>query len=159
MTNRVLSTVFLMAAASISKNGINGNNGNDGFPRTGIAHGFVPPLPTTLSARVGSRRKLSPSDDPLFFLISSDAIVAAAADVVSTAADATTAANGVVADVATTTTDGAEASSFMPSYSKASYYTTLALYVASFPGLWSQIKRSTKAKIKRKTYVRWGARG
>jgi len=41
-------------------------------------------------------------------------------------------------------------------YSKASYYTTLALYIASFPGLWSQIKRSTKAKIKQKTYVSAG---
>eukprot|EP00586_Coscinodiscus_wailesii_P011451 CAMPEP_0172507284 /NCGR_PEP_ID=MMETSP1066-20121228/202752_1 /TAXON_ID=671091 /ORGANISM="Coscinodiscus wailesii, Strain CCMP2513" /LENGTH=263 /DNA_ID=CAMNT_0013284785 /DNA_START=117 /DNA_END=908 /DNA_ORIENTATION=+ len=41
-------------------------------------------------------------------------------------------------------------------YSKASYYTTLALYVASFPGLWSQIKRSTKAKIKQKTFVSAG---
>lgn len=41
-------------------------------------------------------------------------------------------------------------------YSKASYYTTLALYVASFPGLWSQIKRSTKAKIKQKVYVSAG---
>ncbi|KAL3806767.1 hypothetical protein ACHAXA_000784 [Cyclostephanos tholiformis] len=59
--------------------------------------------------------------------------------------------------------DGGAASSFTPTYSNASYYTTLALYVASFPGLWSQIKRSTKAKVKRKTYVRtmrpvlWGA--
>ena len=52
------------------------------------------------------------------------------------------------------TTDAAPLStSFNPTYSKASYYTTLALYVASFPGLWSQIKRSTKAKVKRKTYV------
>jgi hypothetical protein len=40
------------------------------------------------------------------------------------------------------------------SYSKASYYTVLALYLMSFPGLWSQIKRSTAAKVKRKTYVR-----
>ena len=39
------------------------------------------------------------------------------------------------------------------SYSKASYYTVLGLYLFSFPGLWSTIKRSTKAKIKRKTYV------
>ena len=39
------------------------------------------------------------------------------------------------------------------SYSKASYYTVLALYIMSFPGLWSQIKRSTTAKVKRKTYV------
>lgn len=42
---------------------------------------------------------------------------------------------------------------FEPSYSKASYYTILGLYVMSFPGIWSQVKRSTKAKIKRKTYV------
>ena len=39
------------------------------------------------------------------------------------------------------------------SYSRASYYTILALYLSSFPGLWSTIKRSTSAKIKRKTYV------
>ena len=40
------------------------------------------------------------------------------------------------------------------SYSKVSYYTTLGLYVMSFPGLWSQVKRSTTAKLKRKTYIR-----
>ena len=39
------------------------------------------------------------------------------------------------------------------SYSKASYYTILGLYLISFPGLWSTIKRSTKAKVKRKTFV------
>ena len=39
------------------------------------------------------------------------------------------------------------------SYSKASYYTVLGLYLMSFPGLWSIIKRSTSAKVKRKTYV------
>jgi hypothetical protein len=39
------------------------------------------------------------------------------------------------------------------SYSKASYYTVLGLYALSFPGLWSQIKRSTKAKVKRKEFV------
>lgn len=39
------------------------------------------------------------------------------------------------------------------SYSKASYYTILGLYVLSFPGVWSQVKRSTSAKIKRKTFV------
>lgn len=38
-------------------------------------------------------------------------------------------------------------------YSKASYYVILGLYLFSFPGLWSTIKRSTKAKVKRKTYV------
>ena len=36
-----------------------------------------------------------------------------------------------------------------PTYSKASYYTTLGLYLMSFPGIWSTIKRSTKAKTKR----------
>lgn len=40
-----------------------------------------------------------------------------------------------------------------PAYSKASYYTTLGLYVMSFPGIWSQIKRSTSAKVKRKTFI------
>lgn len=38
-------------------------------------------------------------------------------------------------------------------YSKSSYYAILGLYLLSFPGLWSTIKRSTKAKVKRKTYV------
>lgn len=42
------------------------------------------------------------------------------------------------------------------SYSKASYYTILGLYVMSFPGIWSTVKRSTKAKVKRKTYVTKG---
>ena len=42
------------------------------------------------------------------------------------------------------------------SYSKWSYYTTLSLYALSFPGIWSQIKRSTSAKLKRKTYVSAG---
>ena len=59
----------------------------------------------------------------------------------------------VPSNAAVSDTEGSS-SSFLPSYSNASYYTTLALYVASFPGLWSQIKRSTTAKVKRKTYVR-----
>ena len=42
------------------------------------------------------------------------------------------------------------------SYSKASYYTILGLYLLSFPGLWSTIKRSTAAKMKRKTFVTKG---
>lgn len=37
-------------------------------------------------------------------------------------------------------------------YSAVSYYTTLALYVVSFPGLYSLVKRSVKAKVVRKTY-------
>lgn len=42
------------------------------------------------------------------------------------------------------------------SYSKASYYTVLGLFVLSVPGIWSQIKRSTTAKIKRKTFTSAG---
>jgi hypothetical protein len=42
------------------------------------------------------------------------------------------------------------------SYSRASYYVILGLYLTSFPGLWSVIKRSTSAKIQRKTYVSRG---
>jgi len=38
-------------------------------------------------------------------------------------------------------------------YSKASYYTVLGLFVMSAPGIWSQVKRSTSAKIKRKTFI------
>jgi len=55
--------------------------------------------------------------------------------------------------------DGSAAASSAPpefggiSYSRASYYTVLGLYLISFPGLWSTISRSTKAKIKAKTYV------
>jgi len=41
-------------------------------------------------------------------------------------------------------------------YSKASYYVILGLYLTSFPGLWSTIKRSTKAKLKKKTFVSKG---
>lgn len=42
-------------------------------------------------------------------------------------------------------------------FSKASYYTTLALYALSFPGLYSTVKRTTDAKPKSKTYVTPGA--
>jgi len=56
--------------------------------------------------------------------------------------------SNILADVAAASNEA-----MGPSYSKASYYTTLGLYVMSFPGLWSQIKRSTTAKMKRKTYL------
>ena len=39
-----------------------------------------------------------------------------------------------------------------PGFSQASYYTTLALYVLSFPGVYSLVKRSVKSKVVRKTY-------
>ena len=56
--------------------------------------------------------------------------------------------------IAEASTD-AVASTQPASYSQASYYTTLGLYLLSFPGIWSQIKRSTSAKVKRKTFVRY----
>lgn len=37
-------------------------------------------------------------------------------------------------------------------YSQASYYTSLGLFILSFPGLYSIIKRSAKSKIVKKTY-------
>jgi hypothetical protein len=37
-------------------------------------------------------------------------------------------------------------------FSSLSYYTTLFLYVVSFPGVYSLVKRSVKAKVVRKTY-------
>lgn len=43
------------------------------------------------------------------------------------------------------------------SYSRASYYTILALYLISLPGLWSTIQRTTKVKIQKKTYLSPGA--
>mmetsp|Transcript_21848 Transcript_21848/g.61881 ORF Transcript_21848/g.61881 Transcript_21848/m.61881 type:complete len:268 (-) Transcript_21848:186-989(-) len=55
--------------------------------------------------------------------------------------------------------DSASSSDYIPgtsgevSYSRASYYTILGLYLTSFPGLWSTIKRSTSAKVKQKTFV------
>ncbi|KAM4132273.1 hypothetical protein ACJW30_01G237600 [Castanea mollissima] len=39
------------------------------------------------------------------------------------------------------------------SYSLASYYTSLGLFVISVPGLWSLIKRSVKSKIVQKTFI------
>ena len=37
-------------------------------------------------------------------------------------------------------------------FSQASYYTTLALFVVSFPGVYSLVTRSVKSKIVRRTY-------
>lgn len=56
----------------------------------------------------------------------------------------------------TTSVDYIPGTSGEVTYSKASYYAILGLYLTSFPGLWSTIKRSTKTKVKRKTYVSKG---
>ena len=79
-----------------------------------------------------------------------DSLTSAVDTIQASASDAVTA----VSSTPDTAVDVAASASPEPSYSKASYYTTLGLYVLSFPGIWSQIKRSTKAKLKRKTYVR-----
>jgi hypothetical protein len=66
--------------------------------------------------------------------------------------------NSLLTAVADTTSpDYIPGTSGEVTYSKASYYVILGLYLTSFPGLWSTIKRSTKAKIKRKTFVSKGA--
>lgn len=48
---------------------------------------------------------------------------------------------------------GAAGEESVVTYSKASYYTILALYLISLPGLWSTIQRTTKVKMQLKTYV------
>lgn len=80
-------------------------------------------------------------------------IADAAAAVVDTTAVVDTAS--AVVDT-TTSADYIPGTSGEVTYSKASYYAILGLYLTSFPGLWSTIKRSTKTKVKRKTYVSKG---
>lgn len=65
-------------------------------------------------------------------------------------------ASTVLADSSATPSDYIPGTSGEVTYSKASYYVILGLYLTSFPGLWSTIKRSTKAKVKRKTYISKG---
>ena len=105
----------------------------------GTANGFAPPRPSTFS------RSISPSEPTRLSAIDpahlSDA-VSSSLSLLADSADAAAAATAPAGEVAQST------------YSRASYYTTLGLYALSFPGIWSQIKRSTSAKVKRKTYVR-----
>lgn len=82
-------------------------------------------------------------------VIHSSSAVLADLDVASDAVDMAAGVPGAAAVEA----GAQQAMGFSPAYSKASYYTTLGLYILSFPGIWSQIKRSTKAKLKRKTFV------
>lgn len=74
--------------------------------------------------------------------------------------DTTTTTSNFLADAAatavTSSPDYIPGTSGDVSYSRASYYVILGLYLTSFPGLWSVIKRSTSAKVKRKTYVSKG---
>jgi hypothetical protein len=70
--------------------------------------------------------------------------------------------NGIVDTIGSSSIWTAASDTYIPgtsgevTYSKASYYVILGLYLLSFPGLWSTIKRSTKAKVKRKTFVSSG---
>ena len=129
--NPLLSAALLLLAAQ---------------PRDAGVVAFAPPSSASRSPLRRARQLslFSPLAD-VSFLISdaADAVAAASTSAAFDPSDAVASA-------------GESSKSFTPTYSRASYYTTLALYVASFPGLWSQIKRSTKAKVKRKTYVRWG---
>lgn len=110
-----------------------------------LCHGFVTPAPKLV--KPSSSLNLAPD-----FLDSVSHLLADAADAVADVADAV-AEVAPVTDVANVI-DGPAAGEV--SYSKASYYTVLGLYLFSFPGLWSTIKRSTKAKVKRKTFVTAG---
>jgi hypothetical protein len=107
---------------------------------TPAIQGFAPISPSLARP---SALHLAPVNDLVSILLSSDALEGS-----STAGEALSSFDPAAYAA------GDASNTFLPSYSKASYYTTLALYLASFPGLWSQIKRSTKAKVKRKTYVR-----
>ena len=108
------------------------------------------PVTTKTSSRTTNiiAQKLSVNDFSLLISDAADAVLSTASDVADTVA-----ATDVSAVANEATSSITEPTGFNPTYSKASYYTTLALYLATFPGLWSQIKRSTKAKVKRKTYV------
>ncbi|KAI0491404.1 hypothetical protein KFK09_025664 [Dendrobium nobile] len=60
-------------------------------------------------------------------------------------------------DASTAAADIAVAGVGEATYSPASYYTSLGLFVISVPGLWSLIKRSVKSKIVQKNFVKGGA--
>ena len=86
-----------------------------------------------------------------------DAIPDAAGSAVATIPDAaSTVADSVVAAIPDATAVAAAAADTVvaagPGYSQASYYTVLALYVLSFPGIYSLVKRSVKSKVVKKTY-------
>jgi hypothetical protein len=88
----------------------------------------------------------------------SDASLASSSSAISTVlADASLSADpGAAADAAAAAATASPPEMGGISYSKASYYTVLGLYLLSFPGLWSTIKRSTTAKVKNKTFVARG---
>jgi Cofactor assembly of complex C subunit B len=119
------------------------------FVTVGSSNAFVTPSPSTLLA---SQRKHNGNPASLAVTHLSPVDLFDTTTVSSLLADATAAA----------TTSTSSSPDYIPgtsgevSYSRASYYVILGLYLTSFPGLWSVIKRSTSAKVKRKTYVSKG---
>lgn len=59
-------------------------------------------------------------------------------------------ASGAAASSAT------DSAAVAPAYAQSSYYATLGLFVITFPGLWSLVKRSVAYSPIRKTYVTSG---
>lgn len=102
-----------------------------------------------------------PEFDSSFIIETASNMLADAADAAASNADVVAAGGS---STASASASGAVSAAFQQgppetagiSYSRASYYAVLGLYLMSFPGVWSQVKRSTKAKIKRKTYVSAG---
>lgn len=119
-----------------------------GIVLVGTSHAFVPPVRMTPSTRTAYSTTTAPPRPYARFPLSSRHMIAESVSVVVESAAT------IVADAAATQTAPPELGGI--SYSKASYYTILGLYALSFPGLWSTVARSTKAKIKRKTYVSAG---
>jgi len=135
-------------------------------PNTNVIPGFIR---NPNGVRSSTARKLSPIDSHSLLTdimhssstilsdldvdivdsVSSAAALSASADTVDASSTAVLAPAAAAVAAATATADVG----FKPAYSKASYYTTLGLYILSFPGIWSQVKRSTKAKMKRKTFL------
>jgi len=131
----------------------------------GIGKGFTTTAPTRFAA---SRRRTASSNSRLRAVpvlpgeFDPHPILQAASNLLADASASTDAdfATGVTAtaDAMLQQSSAAAASPAPPeaggiSYSRASYYAVLALYAMSFPGVWSTVTRSTKAKIRRKTYV------
>mmetsp|Transcript_204 Transcript_204/g.493 ORF Transcript_204/g.493 Transcript_204/m.493 type:complete len:277 (+) Transcript_204:271-1101(+) len=110
----------------------------------GVAQAFAPSSSHSIHTQQSNNRNIVVQKmTPMDFNV---------ADAVDTASTFWNAA----ADVANTDSNYIPGTSGDVTYSKASYYVILGLYLFSFPGLWSTIKRSTKAKVKRKTYVSEG---
>ena len=109
--------------------------------------GFVTVRST--AGRVTVSKNLGMVFDPSHFFDSASMFLSDAVDAVDPASVSVEASTPIASP------DYIPGTSGEVTYSRASYYTILGLYVLSFPGLWSTIKRSTAAKVKRMTFVRY----